>query len=337
MMMHLAVAAVFIAVLGPGTPNQETAPLSDPEQVFWSHAPFEMGECGICHVGNDPAAPGALNAEVNDLCLGCHEIFADMLAEYANVHSPVEMSCTNCHNPHNSRREKLLNVDTVELCNGCHEDIVSVATNSPVRHDPVTNGRACLTCHDVHASNVEAMLTGLPFDLCIECHSTDEMTDDSGRPMTNLKSLLAESHMHHGPVGNKDCSACHATHGGQNFRMLVSDYPAKFYAAYDKDNYELCFGCHETDVFDSADNAKLTGFRDGDRNLHYLHVNKTRRGRTCRACHEVHAAPQTHMIRDGVPYGASNWELKINYTGTENGGSCAKTCHQTKPYSRRGR
>jgi hypothetical protein len=57
------------------------------------------------------------------------------------------------------------------------------------------------------------------------------------------------------------------------------------------------------------------------------------RGRTCRACHEVHASKQDHHIREGVPYGPKAWVLKINYTKLPNGGSCAKTCHETKTYN----
>ncbi len=63
-------------------------------------------------------------------------------------------------------------------------------------------------------------------------------------------------------------------------------------------------------------------------------VGKEIRGRTCRACHEVHAAPQEHLVRDGVPYGKSNWILKINYTRDPNGGSCEKTCHGALSYDR---
>ena len=29
--------------------------------IAWSHAPFEMGECGLCHSNDDPADPGAIN------------------------------------------------------------------------------------------------------------------------------------------------------------------------------------------------------------------------------------------------------------------------------------
>jgi hypothetical protein len=77
----------------------------------------------------------------------------------------------------------------------------------------------------------------------------------------------------------------------------------------------------------------LTKFRNGDQNLHYVHVNKDERGRTCRACHEVHAAKQKHQIRDAVPYGHTGFMLKVNFTPTATGGSCARTCHITRSYT----
>lgn len=322
------------ALAAPAFAQLSPAPLPEGEEVFWAHAPFEMGECSLCHEGSDPAAPGTLNAGVNELCFSCHEIFQEMLGGFENVHPPVEDSCTECHNPHNSRYAKLLNLETTELCGACHEDIMEGVRTHKVQHDAVTQGQACLTCHDPHATHVQAMLRALPYDLCVDCHGQDGMTDDQGRPMTNLKALIEQGHMSHGPVENKDCSACHFTHSGDNFRMLTEVYPARFYAPYDEQNYALCFECHESEVFTAEHTRTLTGFRDGDRNLHYLHVNKAQRGRTCRSCHEVHAAPQTHLIRDGVPYGSSGWVLKINFQQLENGGSCAKTCHPTKPYDR---
>ncbi len=328
--------ALFLLIICPvfAYAQMDPAPLTAEEEIVWSHAPYEMGECSICHENADPAAPGPVLGEINDLCFTCHGEFRDMLQEFANIHPPVEDTCTDCHNPHNSRHQKLLNVGTVELCVSCHDDIGATATGSTVKHAVVTEGKACLTCHTAHASNVEMMLTDLPYDLCVNCHGKDGMTDDAGKPLTNFKSLIANSFMQHGPVENHDCSACHFTHGGENFCMLLSDYPAQFYAPYEAQNYDLCFSCHENDVFETEKTTTLTGFRDGDQNLHYLHVNKDRRGRSCRSCHEVHASPQAHLVRDGVPYGSSGWVLKINFTKTETGGSCAKTCHPTKPYNR---
>jgi hypothetical protein len=99
-------------------------------------------------------------------------------------------------------------------------------------------------------------------------------------------------------------------------------------------NYGLCFGCHDEQAFLAQQTTTLTGFRRGSKNLHFVHVNKEDRGRTCRACHEVHASTQDHHLREAVPYGPRGWLLKLNYTKAPNGGQCARTCHETRAYDR---
>ena len=84
-----------------------------------------------------------------------------------------------------------------------------------------------------------------------------------------------------------------------------------------------------------AKGTRITGFRDGDRNLHLIHVNDKAKGRTCRACHEVHASRRPFHMREKVPYGASGWQLKINFEQLPNGGSCAPACHWKETYIRR--
>jgi hypothetical protein len=75
----------------------------------------------------------------------------------------------------------------------------------------------------------------------------------------------------------------------------------------------------------------LTNFRNGDRNLHYLHVNR-KKGRTCISCHEVHAGSQEMQIRTLTPFGA--WEIPIKYAKTPTGGKCLESCHVLKEYDR---
>jgi predicted CXXCH cytochrome family protein len=296
-----------------------------------SHAPFEGGDCGVCHKSNDASNPGPIRqASVNEQCFECHDDVRDVMARKYK-HVPASEACTDCHNPHNSTEPALLATGMVELCTKCHVGIKTQLTSAKVKHGAVTSDRKCANCHNPHAANVEKLLIALPFDLCVNCHAKDGMTADDGRAMTNFKKWLDDNKVWHDPVAAKDCSACHRTHGGDNFRLLVDAYPEKFYAPYDAKNYALCFGCHNDRVVSEPQTTTLTGFRDGARNLHYVHVNKER-GRTCRACHEVHASKQDHQIRDGVPYGPKGWMLRINFTKLPNGGSCAKTCHDTKTY-----
>jgi len=314
----------------PGTPrrsNVSVAPLPA-DQAKEEHAAFDASDCSICHEREDPKDPGKLSQSVNDTCAECHD---DMLAnEYG--HEAAAVACTNCHNPHNARRAKLLVKEIGALCTTCHTDIQDLTETATVKHGALSVGDKCVNCHDPHSTNVEHLLKELPYDLCIGCHSNDEVKDGDGHALTNFKRLLDDNPVHHAPVAAKDCSACHRPHGSSNFRLLDSRYPAEFYASWSAENYDICFQCHDEEAFEQERTVTLTQFRDGARNLHYVHVHREARGRTCRACHEVHAAKQSGNIRDGVPYGKKGWMLKLNYTRTETGGSCEKTCHAKRTY-----
>jgi predicted CXXCH cytochrome family protein len=323
--LALAISAVVVGTV------LAQAPLGQDEEVAWSHAPYEVGECAICHEGSDPESPGPLTEPVNELCFQCHDALAEMLTARPTVHGAALDSCTNCHNPHNAGLRKLLLAPPPELCLECHDDIGSGVT---VEHGALTMEKACLNCHDPHATSVEKLLLQLPYDLCVGCHGADGVQDDRGKELTNIQQLLDVNPVQHGPVAAKDCTACHQPHGGETFRLLVLDYPAKFYSPFEPANYELCFTCHDDRMVSTPETTTLTNFRDGERNLHFLHVNKPTRGRTCRACHEVHAAENVHIIRNGVPYGKGGWLLPINYEPQPNGGKCTKTCHPVGAYDR---
>jgi len=309
-------------------------PIPANEKAGWSHGPYEAGDCSVCHVNSDPKRPGPLSKTGNDLCYACHEEFQEIMARKYK-HVPAVESCINCHNAHNSKERKLLHIELGAGCKDCHRPIKDIVEKSKVKHGAMDQGQKCANCHNPHGANVEKLLIQLPFDQCVNCHAVDDMKDDKGIVLTNYKKWLDENKIWHAPVQAKDCSACHRTHGGDNFRLLVAEYPSKFYAPYELKNYALCYGCHNEKVVSEPETRTLTNFRDGTRNLHFVHVNKADRGRTCRACHEVHASRQAHHIRDGVPYGPKGWVLRINYTKTPTGGQCAKTCHETKGYVNR--
>ncbi len=329
----LAGGGLLLAAVSGSAADRGVAPVADKDAVS-SHAPFVSGQCAMCHDLGTPAgkSPGKIADDVGALCATCHYDMDEAMKNSQVVHAPALMGCTSCHNPHNSVNPSLLLEQPKNLCLGCHGEIQQTIAEAKVQHDAVIDENACMNCHTPHASNVQHLLTALPFDLCVSCHSEADKVDSAGQPMTNFSKLLADNPYHHGPVDGKDCSACHLTHGGDNYRLLVADYPAKFYSPYNPDNYALCYRCHNDANMADPETTTTTRFRDGSRNLHYLHVNKSDRGRTCRACHEVHASENPHQIRDGVPFGPRNWLLPINYTKTETGGSCTKTCHQTKSY-----
>ena len=316
----------------PKMRKNDWTPLPDAEKPVSAHAPFMDGDCSLCHQHKDRNDPGAIIKPVNALCLDCHDDFAKVMAR-KSTHEAARVSCISCHNPHNSRQPKLLVAESGALCLSCHSAISNLVTNAKVKHDALSVDAKCVNCHNPHAANVEHLLTRLPFDICVGCHGQDGVKDHDGKVLTNMKKLLAENPKQHGPVADKDCSACHTPHGGDNFRLLTKVYPAEFYSPYEPKLYSLCFDCHEESIVKDPKTTTLTKFRNGDQNLHYLHVNKDERGRTCRACHEVHASKQAHQIREAVPYGHTGYMLKVNFTQTPTGGMCAQTCHVTRSYT----
>ena len=321
-------SAVTMAARGSRAPLPSTpAPAS-------SHAPYEAGDCKICHQSADPKQPGAVLKQGPALCLECHEEFAGVMKR-EHAHVPALADCTNCHNPHNAKYRKLMQNETRVQCTTCHEGIKKIMDQATVPHKALTAGAQCTNCHNPHASTVAKLLRQLPFDLCVSCHNRDDAVDAKGKKLQNLKAWLDNNKQWHGPVAAKDCSACHEPHGGDHFRLLKADYPQEFYAPYNPRTYELCFSCHQEEAFSSAQTTTLTSFRNGATNLHFVHLQQSGRGRTCRACHEVHASKQENHLREGVPYGSGGWMLKLNYKRTATGGSCEKTCHQERSYSNR--
>lgn len=317
----------------PATRKVDLRPLPASETAVATHAPYDPKDCSACHKNADPGAPGPVTKAGNALCMDCHDDFLKILAgKYS--HAAARENCTSCHNPHNAKHPKLLVDDLSALCLACHEDIRNLTQQAAVKHGALTQGAQCANCHNPHGASVEHLLIQKPMLLCLKCHSRDDVVDASGKRLTNFKKLLDENPVQHGPVAAEDCSACHNPHGQQNFRLLNEAYPATFYASYDPKLYALCFECHEEKAFTQPQTDTLTQFRDGSRNLHYVHVNKAERGRTCRACHEVHAARQEHQIRDSVPFGPRGWLLPVNFVKTPAGGSCLKTCHSERSYAR---
>jgi predicted CXXCH cytochrome family protein len=287
------------------------------------HDPVASGECTVCHDPHSSDHPRMLDDEEPDFCFGCHfdkqeEVELDV------PHMPAMESCLQCHDVHSSAQEHLLSEPPGKLCLDCHKevtpDFVSELQGNTVQHEPVAGGR-CPACHLPHGSRNEKLLAQPAEKLCFTCHT------DIGRQVQNAKYP-------HGPVLEGDCIACHQPHGSKNPRILNAYFPAEFYLPYDEKSFALCFECHNADVAREERTTKLTDFRNGDRNLHYLHVHKSRKGRSCKACHEVHGGSQEKHIREEVPYGEM-WSYPIRYTKTATGGSCVVGCHKPKAYDRR--
>jgi predicted CXXCH cytochrome family protein len=252
------------------------------------------------------------------------------LAKAKFHHKVLETGCTSCHNPHASPLKYQLVADGATLCANCHSKVIESDATAAVKHSAVKQTRACLNCHDPHTAEDRPQLKANGVAVCLSCHDKQIMAGSA--QLSDMRKLLAESQDHHGPIRDQNCAGCHQPHGSAHFRLLKSEYPKEFYAPFRAENFALCFGCHDASLPRDERTTTLTHFRNSDRNLHFVHVNKLNKGRTCRSCHETHASTAPNHIRKSVPFGS--WELPINFTKTANGGSCAPGCHAPMTYDR---
>ena len=295
------------------------------------HGPTAVGECTVCHNPHSSDHENLLTQERTQLCVSCHVTTQEQLSKYAFIHEPAKGDCAGCHDPHGSNTPHILKAEAPQLCFSCHENIKKIAETSTYRHKPVLEKDGCLNCHTPHASTVRYLMKDNPATLCLNCHNKPQAIDQNDvlpafTPQIENKKYL------HGPVRDKSCSGCHMAHGSNHYRLLAKAYPPEFYAPYSRDNYALCFSCHSDSLVEAERTTTLTNFRDGDRNLHFVHVDKAERGRTCRACHETHGSNLPSHLRETTPFGM--WNLPIGYVKTENGGSCTPGCHVQKTYNR---
>ncbi|UCH81049.1 MAG: hypothetical protein JSW20_00160 [Nitrospiraceae bacterium] len=297
----------------------------------FAHGPADAGGCLACHNPHSSDYAKNLRDEPPELCFSCHNNKKKELEEAKIIHKPAADTCVNCHNPHSNTNEYMLSNKVPDLCFGCHKKKKESVQRAATKHGALVVGKSCLNCHDAHASNIANRLSKAPLDLCLGCHNTSVKTD-AGIMLTNMKELLEKNSSHHGPIKRKDCSGCHNPHGSDEFRMLKESYPSTFYMSYQEGNYTLCFKCHLKSIVQDPSTFELTNFRNGYINLHFRHVNRPEKGRTCRACHETHASNFPKHIRERVPFG--NWEFPLNYIKTDTGGSCTPGCHKVKKYDR---
>ncbi len=83
------------------------APIPDATSVS-RHAPYEMGQCDICHDPDDKEhVPGRLLKPGDALCYDCHDEFRKSVKGHPAFQG-AKSGCVTCHSPHNSKRPKLL-------------------------------------------------------------------------------------------------------------------------------------------------------------------------------------------------------------------------------------
>ena len=263
-------------------------------------------------------------------CLDCH---SDLI-ESAFQHKPASASCSECHQVNitdhtvNGARGLMLNAEVPQLCYSCHGDLKQIIDTSKNVHQAVLAEGQCTICHSPHSSDEKKLLVTGQKKLCLSCHNKDISED--GKKVVNIKKLISVSKVIHPPVENSGCVVCHQPHASSNNYLLISAFPKGNYAKATLDNFAFCWECHDSDLLEVSNTTSATNFRDGDRNLHFVHMN-AEKGRSCVMCHNVHATMNEHLIETKVKFG--EWELPVKFTPSEKGGSCFPGCHAEKSYN----
>lgn len=299
------------------------------------HTPVLEKDCTGCHKGHFSDYPKLLIEEGRDLCITCHKDLDESLSDYTHVHDPVRDDCTECHDHHGSNYVAHLKESPLKLCTSCHKEIAKSIETASIPHSVVSdNDRACLHCHTPHVSNTGKLLRDQPIKVCLECHDK-EIVVGEGYVVADMSHLAKPGQYLHGPAREGNCRGCHKVHGADLRHLLPYPYTEAFYQPFDINNYALCFSCHDSNLVLAASTTEDTNFRNGDKNLHFMHVENTKKGepgRNCRACHETHSSDRPLHLRDWVPYG--QWKLPISFTATETGGTCSAGCHREASYDR---
>jgi predicted CXXCH cytochrome family protein len=272
----------------------------------------------------------SINPASEDKCTDCHA----GLVQQNVVHPPAEKNCGICHESTGKAHpgdEKgfALKDELTELCYGCHDDARTSADESKHPHKVMKGKASCINCHSPHSSSEKKLLLKNTKELCLGCHNKSVTGDN--RPAVNMKDLLETSKYIHPAVDRGGCSPCHTAHGSDNPYILNNAFPAGIYTQAVTDTFALCWDCHDMEMIQTELSTTVTGFRNGERNLHYVHIRGDK-ARSCATCHDVHAANNKHLVRDKMQFG--NWPMPMNFIIEDDGGSCAPGCHGVKEYKR---
>lgn len=232
-----------------------------------------------------------------------------------------------------SAEEGTLKIDTEASCitSSCHSDMGKKKSV----HAVGVNGILCYKCHEI-VKQGEHRFKKIPSEtrlLCSQCHSKESTVPAhiKGSPpkvMTGDKKTKL-----HVPFAEGKCTECHDPHESNFYKHLKTQYPGESYASFSAETYSLCIKCHKEFLKALTEPRTLTatGFRNGNLNLHYRHVNK-KKGRTCKLCHHYHGSENPRLINMAFLFGKR--KLEIKYEKTDTGGSCATACHRIAKYDR---
>lgn len=292
------------------------------------HYPVKEGECSSCHDPHESDHPYFLKKEKKQLCFECHDNIKEQSAT-AYQHYPFEDDCANCHGSHNAPHDNLLIGESEALCYTCHDEMHSRIETDGHVHWPVINKEGCVACHSPHASDQPYFLVKESKELCLDCHNRSKRK--GGRVVEAMSRKLKNSKYVHAALEMDGCVTCHDPHTAETGQLVKDVFPESDYTLAVADSFALCFSCHETALIENKITPDATGFREGQVNLHYLHINDGK-GRSCAICHDVHASDNEHLIANDFSFGKEI--MSMRYEHDDEGGSCFPGCHAQKDYDR---
>ncbi len=294
------------------------------------HGAVKDGDCTGCHNPHQADNKDFLaTRKLDRLCKKCHKIIRKELKKDF-VHEPFKKKkCFDCHNAHSSKEEHLSDVKNKELCLSCHDVVHKELGGAKIIHGAIDKPQSCLNCHAAHASDHDKILKFNNVEMCLHCH--DESMETETRTIEAIGPHLVEGNTIHGAITEEGCSACHNAHVSEEKNLLHEHYPNSTYVKPLDDNFSLCFKCHEKELITEKTTLTATNFRDGELNLHFIHVNENK-ARNCTTCHDVHGAENKYMIKESTAFG--KWDMPIKFNLYNNGGSCLTGCHKEHKYER---
>jgi predicted CXXCH cytochrome family protein len=297
-------------------------------------APPQQTDCLLCHKLHGSEHKNRLSATVPNLCYRCHPALKKGVEEDLYNHGKVTTKCLSCHDIHGKKMlPHRLKAKVTDLCMDCHTPIKKIVASAQNDHKAITLDDSCTNCHLGHSSDLKHLLKAEPKTLCLNCH--DQEIKKGEKTVKNIADQLEKNPIHHSPIKDGNCSGCHSdAHGGNNPFRLKKKMPEAFYVKSTDDQFGLCFLCHERNLLNPK-TPNATAFRNGDKNMHSVHVTRKKNSRNCRVCHEHHASKQSMLVTDSFEFGPKKWKVKLKYTQTTNGGTCSPACHKAFTYDRK--
>lgn len=221
--------------------------------------------------------PKLLNDEGRDLCLKCHVRVGMEIDTKSVVHArcwaipasamirtpPTSRACCSRPRPPSSAPNA-----TRTCTGGAHPGQQPSTPPSP------PSAAAPTATSPTRATNA-SLLEDEPKNLCFECHNQPIELPD-GTKLVNMKKVIDSGKSLHSTVARAGASSATDIHGGDHRHLLNDEYPSDMYYPFSESSYALCFSCHDRHLVLDQKTSGATGFRNGEMNLHFVHVSITR-------------------------------------------------------------